>query len=287
MAQANLSSSATQHSGVRDTTEQYYDSQDADGFYSTIWGGEDLHIGVYENTTDIREASDAIVDRLAATLPDLTATTRILDIGSGYGGSMRRVATRFGCQATCLNLSESQNDTNRRKTREAGLTHLVSVQQGAFESIPEPDGSFDIVWSQDAILHSDQRTQVLREVWRVLKPNGLFVYTDPCETDDVPEGVLQPVYDRLQLNSLASFRFYREAANAIGFAVERQDDLTGHLRTHYSRVRDELDNRYDELRQVGVSAQYLDQMLVGLENWVNAADAGYLAWGIHLLRKPT
>ena len=75
MAQANLSSSAPQHSGVRDTTEQYYDSQDADGFYSTIWGGEDLHIGVYENTTDIREASDAIVDRLAATLPDLTATT--------------------------------------------------------------------------------------------------------------------------------------------------------------------------------------------------------------------
>ena len=287
MGQANQEPSVTNVPDVRDTTEQYYDSQDADGFYSTIWGGEDLHIGVYEGTTDIREASDAIVDRLIATLPALTAQSRILDIGSGYGGSMRRVVSKFGCHATCLNLSEIQNETNRRKTREAGLADLITVRQGAFESIPEPDGSFDIVWSQDAILHSDQRAEVLREVWRVLKSNGLFVYTDPCEADDVPDGVLQPVYDRLQLSSLASFRFYREAAIEIGFALERQDDLTGHLRTHYSRVWRELNSRYDELREIGVSSQYLDQMLVGLDNWVRAADAGYLAWGIHLLRKPT
>jgi len=271
---------------IREVTEQYYDSQDADGFYSKIWGGEDLHIGIYENTQDIREASDAIVDRLVATLPTLTADSRVLDIGSGYGGSMRRLVSKFGCQATCLNLSEIQNDTNRLKTREAGLSELITVRHGAFESIPEAAGSFDIVWSQDAILHSDQRAQVLSEVWRVLRPNGFFVFTDPCQVDDVPEGALQPVYDRLQLNSLASFRFYRETALAIGFEVERQDNSTEHFHTHYSRVREELERRYDELRQSGVSAQYLDEMLVGLQNWVHAVDEGYLAWGIHLLHKP-
>ncbi|MFT5173334.1 MAG: hypothetical protein ACI8W7_001509, partial [Gammaproteobacteria bacterium] len=108
----------------------------------------------------------------------------------------------------------------------------------------------------------------------------------PCQADDVPQGVLQAVYDRLQLNSLASFQFYREAASAIGFELERQEDMTGHLRTHYSRVHEELTGRYNELLNSGVSTQYLDQMLVGLDNWVRAADEGYLAWGIHLLRKP-
>jgi glycine/sarcosine/dimethylglycine N-methyltransferase len=272
---------------IREITEHYYDSEDADHFYSTIWGGEDLHLGIYDKTQDIREASDAIVDRMSAMVPNLSAKTRVLDLGSGYGGSMRRIVKTFGCRASCLNLSEVQNDTNRLKTRRAGLTSQIDVLHGTFEAIPDGDASFDVVWSQDALLHSDQRAQVLGEAWRVLKPGGYFVFTDPCQADDVPEGVLQPVYDRLQLNSLGSFGFYREAALATGFELECQEDLTEHLRTHYDRVREELKSNYDSLRSKGVSARYLDDMMIGLEKWVEAADQGHLAWGIHLLRKPT
>jgi len=271
---------------VRDVAEDYYDSDDADTFYSTIWGGEDLHIGVYEDTRDIRAASDATVDRMAAVVPDLGPSTRILDIGAGYGGSMRRVSKAHGCEATCLNISETQNDYNRAKTRQAGLAGKIRVVHGVFEDIPEADASYDVVWSQDAILHSDQRAKVLSEVWRVLKPGGYFVFTDPMQSDDADPAALQPVYDRLQLSSLGSLRFYREAAQALGFEVLRQDELTAHLRNHYARVREELLANYDKLRDNGASAQYLDKMAVGLENWVKAADAGHLAWGVQLFRKP-
>ncbi|MFY0610988.1 MAG: methyltransferase domain-containing protein [Hyphomicrobiaceae bacterium] len=277
---------ANNEADIRDVTENYYDSDDADAFYSNIWGGEDLHIGLYDDTQDIRTASDATIDRMAEALPAINGDTRILDMGSGYGGAMRRVVERFGCSATCLNLSEVQNDTNRHKTRLVGLADRIRVVHGVFENIPEPDGSYDVVWSQDAILHSDQRGQVLAEAWRVLKPGGHFVFTDPCQTDDVPDGVLQPVYDRLQLNSLGSFRFYRETAEALGFEVVRQDDMMGDLRTHYDRVREDLVANYKKLRENGASAEYLDKMVVGLENWVKAADAGHLAWGIQLMRKP-
>ena len=271
---------------TRDVTETYYDSDDADAFYRNIWGGEDLHVGLYDETRDIRTASDKTIDQMADAIPALTGHTRILDIGSGYGGAMRRIVKRFGCAATCLNLSEVQNDTNRHKTRRAGLADRIRVVHGAFETIPEPDGSYDVVWSQDAILHSDQRGQVLSEVWRVLKPGGHFVFTDPCQADEAPEGVLQPVYDRLQLKSLGSFDFYRKTAEALGFEIVRQDNLTDHLRTHYDRVREELIANYDQLRENGASAEYLDKMIVGLDNWVKAADAGHLAWGIQLFRKP-
>ncbi|HSR71727.1 MAG TPA: methyltransferase domain-containing protein, partial [Kiloniellales bacterium] len=259
---------------IRDVTEDYYDSDDADTFYSTVWGGEDLHIGVYDNGPDIREASAETVDRMAAMLPKIDAETKVLDIGAGYGGSMRRIVKRYGCTATCLNISETQNDTNRNKTRRAGLADKIRVVHGVFEDIPEPASSYDVVWSQDSILHSDQRHQVLAEVWRVLKPGGYFVFTDPMQADDVPEGVLQPVYDRLQLNSLGSLRFYREAATALGFEVLAQEEMTTHLRQHYDRVREELVANYDKLRASGASAEYLDKMVVGLENWVKAADAG-------------
>jgi sarcosine/dimethylglycine N-methyltransferase len=271
---------------IRDVTEDYYDGDDADTFYSTVWGGEDLHIGIYESTRDIREASVETVDRMAALLPKLDAGTRVLDIGAGYGGSMRRIVKRTGCEAVCLNISETQNDTNRNKNRQAKLADRIRVVHGVFEDIPEADAGYDVVWSQDAILHSDQREKVLAEVWRVLKPGGHFVFTDPMQADDVPNGVLQPVYDRLQLNSLGSMRFYREAAQALGFEVVEQREMTGHLRTHYDRVREDLEANYDKLRESGASAEYLDKMVVGLKNWVKAADAGHLAWGIQLFRKP-
>lgn len=271
---------------IRDVTEDYYDSDDADTFYSHVWGGEDLHIGIYDDTKDIREASHKTVDKMAEMLPTITPEMRILDIGAGYGGAMRRIVERTGCSADCLNISETQNDTNRSKNRQAGLADKISVVHGVFENIPEPDAHYDIVWSQDAILHSDQRDKVLAEVWRVLKPGGHFIFTDPMQADDVPEGVLQPVYDRLQLNSLGSMRFYREAATALGFEVVAQEDMTNQLRNHYARVREDLIENYDKLKKSGASEEYMDKMIVGLENWVNAADAGHLAWGIQLFRKP-
>jgi sarcosine/dimethylglycine N-methyltransferase len=209
----------------------------------------------------------------------------VLDIGAGYGGAARRLATRFGCSVTCLNISEVQNDTNRYKNDRLGLSEQIRVIHGVFESIPEGNSSFDVVWSQDAILHSHQRAQVLEEVFRVLKPGGEFVFTDPMQADNVAEGSLQAVYDRLGLPDLATFRFYRETASAIGFEVIDQVDLTTNLRTHYLRVAEELEANYNELRK-GASKEYVDKMLIGLRDWVNAADQKSLAWGINRFRKP-
>ncbi len=271
---------------IRDITEDYYDSEDADTFYSLIWGGEDLHIGLYDDTQDIRAASEATVDRMAGMLPGLGRDTSILDIGAGYGGAMRRVVRQHGCTATCLNLSETQNDTNRAKTRAAHLGEKITVLHAAFEDVPLPDASQDVVWSQDAMLHSNDRARVLGEVFRVLRPGGRFVFTDPMQTDDVPEGVLQAVYDRLNLQDLGSPGFYAAAARDVGFIVDRFDDLTGHLRSHYTRVREEMLANREALIAKGASASYLDRMGVGLENWVKAADAGHLAWGVMLMRKP-
>lgn len=270
---------------IRADTESYYDSEDANAFYSSIWGGEDLHIGCYEDTKNIKTASVETVDRMARMLTRLDADTLVLDIGAGYGGSARRIAQNYGCNVHCLNISETQNDVNRYKNRRTGLQDKVSVVHGVFEDIPLPDNSVDVVWSQDAILHSDQRGKVLAEVLRVLKPGGEFVFTDPMQADDVPEGVLQPVYDRLSLSSLGSFRFYRETAEALGFEVLDQKELTHNLREHYAHVREKLQANYDQLLE-NASKAYLDKMLVGLENWVKAADQGYLAWGIQRFRKP-
>ncbi|WP_298966804.1 methyltransferase domain-containing protein [uncultured Roseibium sp.] len=271
---------------IREVAETYYDSDDADTFYSIVWGGQDLHIGLYDTTSNIRDASDLTIDAMVNILPNLDSNATVLDIGSGYGGAMRKVVKQAGCEAICLNISDVQNDTNRHRNVQQGFKDKIRVVHGVFEDIPEKAESVEIVWSQDAILHSDQRDQVLKEVYRVLKPGGYFIFTDPMQADHADPAALQPVYDRLQLNSLGSFRFYREAASALGFEITEQQDMTGQLRNHYHRVREELLANYDRLRSEGASAEYLDKMAAGLQNWVDSADAGQLAWGFQLFRKP-
>ena len=270
---------------VAQVTETYYDSDDADRFYFNIWGGEDIHIGLYEATDDIRAASRLTVERMARTAEPLGASTRVLDIGAGYGGSARYLAKTYGCRVICLNISRIQNSTNERLNREQGLDGLIAVKYGNFEDLPDADGTFDVVWSQDAILHSGRKQTVLDEVARVLKPGGRFVFTDPMQADDCPDGVLGPVLARIHLDNLGSFALYKELAARAGLEHVSDDVLTPQLRNHYNRVREVLTADYDRMCELASKA-YIDRMIAGLGHWVDAADKGYLAWGIQQFRKP-
>ena len=266
-------------------TKDYYDSEDAHNFYYTIWGGEDLHLGIYESQNDsIFDASRRTIQQMAEKSRFKGQKARVIDLGGGFSGSARFLAKNYGWEVVVLNLSEAENKRGRKMNKEQGLDHLVEVRDGSFSNIPYPDASFDIVWSQDAILHSDNRMQVLDEAYRVLRPGGEMIFSDPMQADDCPEGVLQPIYDRIHLLSLGSPGFYREYAARIGFQDMGYENLDDHLTLHYSRVLEEMEKREGELEQV-VSREYIQNMKKGLRHWIEGGKKGYLAWGIFHFRK--
>ncbi len=277
---------AADTSSAVNTARQYYDSDDADTFYATIWGGEDIHVGIYHGADEpIATASRRTVEHMAATVPDLGPDTRVLDIGAGYGGAARYLASTFGCRVVALNLSAVENERNRRMNREQGLDGLIEVVDASFESIPADADAFDLVWSQDAILHSGAREQVIGEVARVLARGGHFVFTDPMQADDCPAGVLQPILDRIHLQSLGSPALYRRAAAAAGLQEVGFEELTPQLAEHYGRVLAETERREMELRR-SVDAGYIERMKKGLRHWIEGGRRGHLAWGIFHFRKP-
>ena len=234
-----------------ETAREYYNSEDADNFYYNVWGGEDLHLGIYKYPDDpIFDASRRSVRRMLSKFIDIDENSRIIDLGGGYGGSMRYAVKTYGCRAVVLNLSERENERDRQMNKEQGVDHLMEVVDGAFERVDYEDGAFDLAFSEDSILHSPDREQVLRETYRLLKPGGEFVFTDPMQTDECPDGVLQPIYDRIQLESLASPGFYHKTAEKVGFEVSGYEDLSIHLPRHYQAVHDELERREQEVRQL-------------------------------------
>ena len=271
---------------VEDTARDYYNSEDADAFYYNIWGGEDIHVGIYlAPDEDIRSASRRTVEQMASKLTrEIKSTDHVVDLGSGYGGAARYLAKTFGCQVTAVNISEVENERHREMNREQGVANQIEVIDGTFENIPLPDASVDVVWSQDAILHSGDRARVVSEVHRVLKTGGEFVFTDPMQSDDCPPGVLQPILDRIHLDSLASPGYYKTTAEATGLRQLLFEDMTHQLTRHYGRVLDETQKQAGVLENV-VSREYIQNMQKGLGHWIEGGKKGHLSWGIFTFTK--
>lgn len=267
--------------------EDYYDSDDADRFYHAVWGGEDIHIGLYQTPSeDIATASARTVETMAAPLADaFGADARVLDLGAGYGGAARHLARRYGWRVDCVNISEAQNKRNREKTAAAGLADQITVLHGSFDAPPVDAGAYDVAWSQDAFLHGADRAKIIAAAARALKPGGRLVFTDPMAAQDAPADALAPILARIHLPSLGSVAFYRTAAAQAGLREVSVDERPDMLARHYSRVREELEARRDALAGE-VSSDYIDRMIAGLGHWIEGGEQGRLTWALFDFEKP-
>ena len=265
----------------------YYDSPSADTFYYRIWGGEDIHIGLYDlPSSTIKHASQKTVEQMASMASPLSPSTRVLDLGAGYGGAARYLARIYGCKVTCLNLSTVQNERNRAMSAEQGLGDLIDVIDGAFESLPFGDATFDVVWSQDSFLHSDAREKVVAEIARVLVPSGgKVIFTDIMRTEEADDERLVPIRKRLSIESdLATRRFYTDVFSKLGFEHVGFVQGTEHMIMHYSKILATLEDR-DVIADLGMADEFVENSKTGLRYWVDGGKDGQLEWGTFHFRR--
>lgn len=262
-----------------------YDSPDAGAFYSQIWGGDDIHLGIYHSADEpIAQASHRTMQHMIdKVLQD--SIDYVVDLGSGYCGAARFLQRTLDVQVLAVNLSGEQNRRAEQLNQQAGLDDRITVVDASYNAVPAEDGIADLVWSQDAFLHAIDRKQPLAEAVRLLKPGGEFLLTDPMAADGVNATELSGVLARLNLSSLASPGQYQQLATDVGLEVVGFEDLTEYLPQHYGRVLKETQANAQQLLQTA-SQQYLEAMMTGLQHWVDAGNRGLLSWGIFHLRKP-
>ncbi|KAL8937027.1 MAG: hypothetical protein Q9216_004633 [Gyalolechia sp. 2 TL-2023] len=277
----------------------HYDTPTTDTFYHLVWGGEDIHTGIYTSpTTTIADASRATIAKMAEILTASrtapTPQTRILDLGAGYGGSARWLASKYGCHVTCLNLSSLQNNRNVLLNREAGLDSLISVVEGNFEHLPPEvvdNGPYDVIWSQDSFLHASDREKIVHEIARVLVPaadgkKGRVIFTDLMASEEggfeKRAGLMAMMMDRLHLQSWGTVRAYRRMFEGEGFQDLGYWDGVENFGTHYQRVGEELERKREagEFKEADLDESVVQKQASGMENWVWAAKEGCVDWGI-------
>ncbi|MEM8642706.1 MAG: methyltransferase domain-containing protein [Cyanobacteria bacterium P01_G01_bin.54] len=274
------------YSEAKQIAKAYYDNLETDRMYTLIWGGEHIHFGIYLQPNDsMAEASQRTVKTMATMLQQIGQQSRVIDLGAGYGGAARYLARQYGCQVSCLNLSELQNQRNVEMNKAQNLSHRIEVKQGDFEDIPYADRSFDIVWSQDAMVHSSNRHRVLEEIRRILKPGGELIFTDTLRNHNCPPEQLQPAFDRLQIKDMGSFHFYQSVLQELGFKEIQVIDISRHVSTHYIRFRYELLDRYEEMIEK-TSKEAINKALKSIEPWIDFYQKGDMQWGIFYYYMP-
>ena len=185
------------------TPEAYYDTLKT--LLCELFG-HDWHLGYWLNASTISESAERLNAIMAARLA-VEPGMNVLDVGCGVGGSACFIAAESGAQVVGISNSRPGLEEAERFARRQGVERLVSFRFGEMQDIPFPDASFDRVWSCEALHNVADKTSVVPELSRVLRPGGRMVLGDLF--------LLNPGIEVADRERLQQFSFHLSTADAF------------------------------------------------------------------------
>jgi ubiquinone/menaquinone biosynthesis C-methylase UbiE len=97
---------------------------------------------------------------------------RVLDVACGTGAVTRQVAPLVGVEGTLIGYDISPAMLGVARSQPAPAGAAIVWREGRAEELPFAGGSFDAVFCQQGLQFSPDRLAVVREIHRVLAPDG-------------------------------------------------------------------------------------------------------------------
>lgn len=177
------------------------------GFLEMLWGKGWLSPGGPDELARLLQGED-LRDKL------------VLDIGCGAGGIDCLLISEYdAAKVTGIDVEASVLETARARIHEAGISdraELIQVEPGPLNFA---NSMFDVVFSKDSIIHIPGKHELARDVYRVLKPGGVFVASDWLMSHDgEPSSDMQAYLASEDLDfAMASPELYADALKQAGF----------------------------------------------------------------------
>lgn len=168
---------------------------------------DEFHIGG-------RVATRSFLDQIA-----IRAEDHVLDVGCGIGGSSRFAAQTYGCHVTGVDLTEEYVETGNTLCSWLGLEHQVKLSQGNVLAMNLPDATVDKAFMLHVGMNIADKASLAMEVWRVLRPSGVFGIYDVMEVNANQMAFPVPWATIPEASSLASSEAYKRALMAAGFEI--------------------------------------------------------------------
>ncbi|KAI6044022.1 S-adenosyl-L-methionine-dependent methyltransferase [Pisolithus marmoratus] len=161
------------------------------------------------------------------------AAHMVLDVGCGVGGPAREIARFSDAHIVGLNNNLFQVNRARRYAEKAGLSGQITFVKGDFMKLSEQFGenSFDAVYAIEATVHAPTWEGVYGEIFKVLKPGGVFGVYEWCMTDTWDPSI--PSHKELAhqiefgngIPEMRPLKVARQAIKNVGFQIEHEEDL--------------------------------------------------------------
>jgi len=261
-------------------TAAYYDDATISEFYQQCWGGEDIHIGRYATGNESVAAASSAMTRHLLERAGISAGDRVLDIACGFGGTLRTLA-HLGCQVKGIDISKSCVAHARNANAEAGLDERIEVTVGDFHCIDSAPDSWDAVVCQEAIIHSPDRPRVFSEASKVLRPGGVFAFSDILTGEKADISMVEAAFARLGASAGATIGDYQKMARGSGLEVSHAEERLEDIRTHYDKLAGRLAEPVAGLDDDAVAA-----IAKSISRWQTALAEGHITWACFVARKP-
>ncbi|NNC70659.1 MAG: bifunctional demethylmenaquinone methyltransferase/2-methoxy-6-polyprenyl-1,4-benzoquinol methylase UbiE [Flavobacteriaceae bacterium] len=127
-----------------------------------------------------------VVKKVSEKKPD-----EILDIATGTGDFVMMLSKLNPKKIIGLDLSQGMLDIGIEKVRKKNLEHLIEMIQGDSENLPFEDSRFDAITVGFGVRNFENLDKGLQEIFRVLKPGGIFVVLETSQPDGF---IMKPLF---------------------------------------------------------------------------------------------
>lgn len=200
----------------------------------------------------------------------------VLDIGCGAGGIDVALVARHGAGHVCgLDVEDAVLERARALVADRGLGARIGCLKAAPGPLPFPPGTFDVVFSKDSIVHIPDKSALMAEVFRVLKPGGRFLASDwLIGTETVSPAMAEYIAAEGLDFGMATPARYREAMAAAGFTDlalrSRNDWYRAEARAELARLQGDAGAR----AAARVGAGFVAQNIAIWQRMIPVLDSG-------------
>ncbi|KAI9673242.1 MAG: Delta(24)-sterol C-methyltransferase [Trizodia sp. TS-e1964] len=208
-------------------TRHYYNI--ATDLYEYGWG-ESFHFCRFAPKEPFRQAV-ARHEHYLAHMMSLRDGMKVLDVGCGVGGPAREIIKFSGVNVVGLNNNDYQIERATKYAAAEGLSPKLKFVKGDFMQMSFADSTFDAVYAIEATVHAPSLEGVYSEIFRVLKPGGVFGVYEWLMTENYDNNNKHHREIRLgieQGNGISNMVKISEgiaAIKAAGFELELHEDL--------------------------------------------------------------
>ncbi len=256
---------------------------DVQGVYSgpegRLWElimGEQIHIGGLASSMDMAQRAG------------LGAPMTGIDLCCCNGAGMRFLVRMHDvAKMTGVDATETVVESGRRRCEAEGLTGEIDfVLADACDSGLD-DASADFVWGEDAWCYVQDKTKLISEAARMVKPGGTIAFTDWVEG---PAGLSDEEAERfmkfMKFPNVQDIAGYRGLLEANGCAVVVAED-TGRFGPYVDLYLDMVGKQltYDVLKIIGFDNEMLGAIAGEMTFMQGLAHAGKIAQGIFVAKK--